>query len=406
MIINLRISLRSCLNMFLLFTFFVCKSRAQTSVDITNDSIRARKDIIDIVRNLTKKNTSKTEAKGNKKVFFSLLPVSGGTSEKGVAVSSINASFYLGNPENTKLSNISFYPATNFKSYFNFKVFPNLWLSNNKWNLPGKFEISRTEQNTYGLGANTSADSLNIIIYNLFSSYLTINREVLPDFFVGLGYNLDYYYNIIQDWNKSYPSEFEKYGLGTTSRSLSSGVTFNFLYDNRKNSVNPLNGLYSHLMLRINSHVLGSEYTWKSLYFDTRKYISFSKIRHRTLALWGLYWVTWGNVPYLNLPGNGLDYSGWTGRGYWRGRYRGRQMIYGETEYRFDLTSNGLLGGVLFVNAESFSEPDIEKFKYVLPSGGLGLRLKFNKYSDSNITADIGFGKGSFNYYISLNEAF
>jgi len=406
MIINLKISLRIYLNMFLLFAFYICNGQTQTSVDITNDSIRARKDIIDILQNLTKRNAKETEEKSKKKVFFSLLPVSGGASEKGVAVSSINASFYLGNSENTKLSNISFYPATNFKSYFHFKIFPNLWLSNNKWNLPGKFEISRTNQNTYGLGANTSEDSLNIIFFNLFSSYLTINREILPDFFIGLGYNLDYYYNISQDWEKSYPSEFEIYGLGTNSSSLSSGVTFNFLYDNRKNSVNPLNGLYSHLMLRINSHVFGSKYTWNSIYFDTRKYISFSNIRHRTLAFWGLYWVTWGDVPYLNLPGNGLDYSGWTGRGYWRGRYQGRQMINGETEYRFDLTRNGLLGGVLFVNAESFTEPDTKKFKYVLPAAGLGIRLKFNKYSDSNITADIGFGKSSVNYYISLNEVF
>jgi hypothetical protein len=81
-------------------------------------------------------------------------------------------------------------------------------------------------------------------------------------------------------------------------------------------------------------------------------------------------------------------------------------MIYGEAEYRFDLTKSGLFGGVLFINAESFIDPDTNRFKYVLPAAGLGCRLKFNKYSDSNITGDIAFGKDSFNWYISLNEAF
>jgi outer membrane protein assembly factor BamA len=406
MIIKLSISLRICLSMFLLFTFFVCKSRAQTPADITNDSILARKDLIDIVLSLTKRNVSKTEVKGNKKVFFSLLPVSGVASEKGVAVSSINASFYLGNSENTNLSNVSFYPSTNFSSYFQFKIFPNLWLNRNKWNVPGKLEFSRMNQNNYGLGANTSDDSLNVIFFDLFSINLNINREILPDFFIGMGYSLDDYYNISEGWDKSYPSEFETYSIGTSGRALSSGIIFNFLFDNRKNSINPLQGFYSNLRFRINSPVLGSDYNWKSLYFDTRKYISFSKIRHRTLAFWGLYWATWGDVPYLNLPGNALDYSGWTGRGYRRARYRGRQMIYGETEYRFDLTKSGLFGGVLFVNAESFTEPDTKRFEYILPAAGFGCRLKFNKYSDSNITADIAFGKGSFNWYVGLNEAF
>jgi hypothetical protein len=90
---KLRISLYSLLNVFLLLSFCVCKSRAQSSSGAINDSIRARKDIIDLALSLTKRKESKTENHGEKKVFFSLLPVSGGASEKGVAVSSINASF-------------------------------------------------------------------------------------------------------------------------------------------------------------------------------------------------------------------------------------------------------------------------------------------------------------------------
>jgi hypothetical protein len=404
--IRLKRSLRSYLAVFLLVLTVVQIGQSQTAALITNDSIKARKDLIDIALKLTKRSITNPGAHTDKKVFFSLLPVSGGSSEKGVAVSTINAAFYLGNPETTNLSNVSFYPSTNFSSYFQFKIFPNLWLSRNKWNVPGRLEFSRINQDTYGLGANTSDDSLNVIFFDLFSINLNINREILPDFFIGMGYSLDDYYNINEGWDKSYHSEFETYGLGTSGRSLSSGIVFNFLYDSRKNSINPLQGFYSNLKLRINSPVLGSDYNWKSIYFDTRKYISFSKIRHRTLALWGLYWATWGDVPYLNLPGNGLDYSGWTGRGYWRARYRGRQMIYAETEYRFDITKSGLLGGVLFVNAESFTEPDTKRFEYILPAAGFGCRLKFNKYSDSNITADVAFGKNSFNWYIGLNEAF
>jgi hypothetical protein len=398
--------LKSFLIGILLITIFIRESKTQTNIDVTDDSIQARIDLVDVFNKVTKRDTTKAAKHDNRKVFFSLMPLSGGSSGEGTTISAISASFHLGNPETTNLSNVTFYPSTNFASRFQFRIIPNIWLSNNSWFIPGKIEIAYMEQKTYGLGANSSKDSLNIISYNLMRFYFSINREIFTHYFAGIGYIFDDFYNIDQGWDKLYPSSFELYGYGTSSRALSSGLTFNLFYDSRKNIVNPLSGTYASAVLRINSQILGSDYDWQSFYFDARKYISFSKVRHRTLAIWGLYIATWGEIPYLDLPGTSLDYSGMSGRGYWPARYRGKQMIYGETEYRFDITNNGLWGGVIFVNAQSYTEPDTEKFKYIKPAIGTGLRLKFNKYSDSNMTFDIAAGIKSFNWYISLNEAF
>ena len=41
-----------------------------------------------------------------------------------------------------------------------------------------------------------------------------------------------------------------------------------------------------------------------------------------------------------------------------------------------------------------------EQIQACKTSRRFGLRLKFNKYSDSNITFDIAFGKESFNWYV------
>jgi hypothetical protein len=402
---DFRQSLCRSLISFLLLFLLVLNGLTQP-IDATNDSIQARKDLIDIFMKVTKWDTKQRKDQDEKKVFFSLMPMSAGTSENGVAFSSVNASFYLGDPVNTNLSNISFYPATNFASYYQLKVFPNLWLSGNSWNIPGKLEYSYISHDSYGLGTNTSEDSLNVINYNVFRLSMSLNREIYNHFFLGVGFAFDDFYNIKELWEKDYPSEFELYGFGTSGTAISAGPVFSILYDNRRNSINPLKGFFSTIALRINSENLGSTYNWKSFYWDTRKYISFSSVRHKTLALRSLCWVTWGEVPYLNLPAIGYDYNGWTGRGYHRGRYRGEQMLYGEAEYRFDLTRNGLWGGVAFVNAQSFTEPATGKFIYVKPAVGFGGRMKFNKYSDSNMTCDIAFGKGSFNWYVSLNEAF
>jgi hypothetical protein len=404
--LNRKIFLKVCPITFCLILFIFPRLKAQQTIDKVNDSLQARKDIIDIAIRAFKFDTSGKKVHGNKKVFFSLMPVSAGTSENGVALSSVNAAFYLGDPKTTNLSNISFYPATNFSSYYQFKVFPNLWLKNNSWNIPGKLEYSYISHDSYGLGTNTSIDSLNVINYNVFRASMSLNKEIYRYFFIGLGFAFDDFYNIEEQWDKDYPSEFKEYGLGTSGTAISFGPVFTILYDNRRNSINPLKGFFSTVAIRQNSKNLGSTYQWGSLYWESRKYVSFSNIRHRTLAMRSIYWATWGDVPYLNLPSIGYDYNGWTGRGYHRGRYRGTEMLYGEAEYRFDLTKSGLWGGVVFVTGESFKEPETKKFEYIKPTVGFGGRLKFNKYSDSNITCDIAFGKDSFNWYVSLNEAF
>jgi hypothetical protein len=400
------ISILRSLTLLILIFFLIPVVEAQTSNMLLTDSLKARKDLIDIAVRLFRVDTTARRTPEDKKVFFSLMPVSGGSSENGVSVSSVNAAFYMGDPLTTNLSNIAFYPTTNFASYFQFRIFPNLWLENNKWNIPARLEISYISHDSYGLGANTSADSLNVINYNVLRLSMSLNKEIFKHFFIGPGYTFDDFYNIEEQWDKDYPSEFSLYSTGTSGTTISTGPAIILLYDNRKNSINPLKGLYSTLTLRINSKYLGSTYKWQSVYFETKKYISFSRIRHKTLAIRGIYWATWGDVPYFNLPSTGYDYMGTTGRGYHRGRYRGTSMLYAEAEYRFDITRSGLWGGVIFANGQSYPEPDTQKFTYIKPAAGFGGRLKFNKYSDSNITCDLAFGKDSFNWYVTLNEAF
>jgi len=63
-----------------------------------------------------------------------------------------------------------------------------------------------------------------------------------------------------------------------------------------------------------------------------------------------------GNPPYLDLPSTGWDTYSNTGRGFIQGRYRRKNMVYLEAEYRFKVSKSGLLGGVVFANAQSLTE--------------------------------------------------
>src|SRR5262249_51838367 len=147
--------------------------------------------------------------------------------------------------------------------------------------------------------------------------------------------------------------------FNTTTYTLS-GVSFDMLYDSRDSTINPYRGIYASLSFEGNPTWLGSSQASSLLGAQFRAYLGLSdRMPRNVLAFW-FYGkgVTGGNIPYLALPSIGWDRQGTTGRGYIQGRFRGTAEMYGEAEWRFSLTRDGLLGGVLFVNAETFSRPD------------------------------------------------
>lgn len=82
-------------------------------------------------------------------------------------------------------------------------------------------------------------------------------------------------------------------------------------------------------------------------------------------------------------------------------------MIYFESEYRYKVSRNGLVGGVVFTNVESFSGDISPAYSKLFAGYGLGLHLRLNKYSNANICIDYGFGQnGSGGFFVNVGEVF
>ena len=153
---------------------------------------------------------------------------------------------------------------------------------------------------------------------------------------------------------------------------------------------------------------MGSDVNWQSLLIDARKYIHFPATSPNTLAFWTYDWFTVsGKPPYLNLANTACDTYLNMGRGYIQARFRGQNLVYFESEYRFKILNNGLIGGVAFLNAQSYTEQESKRFEVVSPGYGVGLRFKFNKFSNTNIALDYGWGShGSQGIFANLGEVF
>jgi hypothetical protein len=300
---------------------------------------------------------------------------------------------------------------TNFQyTQYNQTIFvslSNFYTNNDKWQFPGEFRYFNFPTTTYGLGSSSLSSSADNIDYSHLRFYRNVCRQVVPYTYVGVGYNLDYRWNIT-DYNQSkgLPSDFVKYGYTRTS--TSSGPSFNFVYDTRDNPNQVYSGTYVNFQFVSYLKPFGSNSNWNSLILEARKFFPLSKKWYTELAFWTYAWLTLnGHPPYLDLPSTGWDAYNNTGREYPAGRYRGLNMLYFETEFRFNILRNGLLGAVVFGNLQTFTEANGNFFGPIQPGVGAGIRIKFNKNTRSNVALDYGFGShGHSGFADNINDVF
>ena len=382
-----------------------------TEIHKNEKDISNQRDLIDIMaslvnsRGLAKHNSI---SKKTGRIHFSAAPGLGYTLSTGAAgILASNLAFYTTDSEVAKLSNIFADVVYTQNKQLITHIQGNLWTKNNGYNIVTDWRYLKYPQQTFGLGGHTSLDNSFDQDYSYLRLYQSVLKNMGRDFYAGAGYSLDYHWNITETSQDLFAiSDAQLYGL--PEKTVSSGFNINLLYDNRNNSINPDRGTYINFLFRQNLTFMGSDQNWQSLRVDVRKYYRFPSNSENVLAFWSFNWMTLGgNPPYLDMPSTGWDPYNNLGRGYIQGRFRGKNMFYLETEYRFKVSRNGLFGGVVFANAQTVSEWPSDKFEVIAPAAGLGMCVKFNKHSKTNIAIDYGFGSdGSRGFFVNLGEVF
>jgi outer membrane protein assembly factor BamA len=348
-----------------------------------------------------------------------------------------SAGLYLGLKEDTRVSSLAFNAAYTTKDQFLFFVKSNIYTNNNKLFLQGDLRYFIYNAYTWGLGTNApdSIQTNNALVwqgiqtgdiengypldYNYLKIHEVLNWKLSKNHYAGVGYHLDYFYNIkdnalqIEELPYEVTPHYlysEIYGFSTSKYALS-GLSLSYVFDSRDHMINPYEGYYVNVNYRYNFEFLGSSRNSSTLWTEFRTYLPMSdKPSRHLIGFWafGQFRVS-GRQPYMTLMALGEDQRTRSGRGYIAGRYRGENLIYGEVEYRFPISPcTKILGGVLFLNATTASNDsrNIDLFEYVRPGVGFGLRLMMNKNFRTNINIDFAFGKKSKGFYFSGTETF
>jgi hypothetical protein len=181
-----------------------------------------------------------------------------------------------------------------------------------------------------------------------------------------------------------------------TSRGL--GVVAN--WDSRDNTFATESGSFYQLTTLFYRSAFGSDYSYNDVQIDLRNF--FKTFSDHVIAVQGVGEFIDGSAPFQSLArfgGQNLM------RGYYDGRYRDKDGVALQVEYRIPVWWRiGIVGfaGVAQV-AERIGSFSMDRFWF---AGGVGLRFAWNPKERVNLRLDYGAGNNSSGLYITMTEAF
>jgi Omp85 superfamily domain len=374
-----------------------------------------------------KKKDSILIIKPIKNSFFLVIPIIGSQPATGFMYGAVGQYTFKGINLGDKYSAINLGITYTEKEQLIINFKNNVMLRDNKIFLSGDWRFYIFSQDNYGLGSdivptfgNNKPFDINAykepMEYNYLKFHQTISCKIKGDFYVGAGIHFDDY-SSIQDYNLNvakgifteHYSYNKKYGFSNTAYNVN-GLSLNMIFDSRDNQINTNHGWFANVNYRMNPALNKNQTASTVLFTEFRYFLPLSKKNDQhVFSIWAYgQFITSGKVPYLNLPAIGWDQRSRSGKGYTQGLFRGYNLAYLETEYRFPISRNHLLSGTFFTNFTSASDKDrdIHLFQYVQPAMGVGLRILIDKATRTNLVLNYALGNKSKAFYLNAGETF
>lgn len=280
---------------------------------------------------------------------------------------------------------------------YKFSVNPSIYFNLNKLVIQMPMSFGSTLDKFWGVGNKTIENGNEDYLREDYNVQLEVQVPPLLFFSDRSGFLLDFKHTEIVD-DLDNQILLDESVTGFKGGSLF-GVGLNLVWDRRDNLFYPTSGHYQ--FMKFITYTAPSDFTYSTFELDVRYY---KKIFNKPVLATNLYIKSVsGNAPFYELPALGGHQRM---RGYFQGRYRDRNYMSLQTEYRQFFTNR--FGFVAFAGFGDVSEEitglNLNDLKY---SFGGGLRYLFNKKENVNLRMDIGIGKdGNTGIYFGIEEAF
>jgi hypothetical protein len=272
----------------------------------------------------------------------------------------------------------------------------NLYTKDERYIVHWRNSFSNFPEKFWGLG-NSTPDS-NEENYE-FKQYLInpqVLRKISRKFYTGLLYEYQKVYEV--DYTSG--GLFDRQDVAGRHGSEVSGLGIIAAWDSRNHAFSPGKGLFAQVMAAQFSDVIRSGYNFYNYQLDLRNF--YTVFRKYVLAFQVMGYFTQGDVPLRNLAlFGGSDIM----RGYYAGRYRDKNILASQVEYRMPLVSR--FGLVVFGGAGRVSNR-LRNFSFqgIRYSIGGGLRFALKPADKLNLRVDYGVGYHTQGLYVTVSEAF
>lgn len=302
-------------------------------------------------------------------------------------------------PEN-RLSEFSTFTFATLENQYGFWVDHALYSDKNRWFFLGKLRAQSFPLRYYGIGVNTPSTYQARVHANQVWLRERILRRATGNWYAGVNVDIQYLWEVEFEWQPQISVQSVPAG-GKGSFNLGLGPSL--VYDSRENVLNVRDGLYAELSWLGYRQEFGSNFEFGQTFVDLRYFKSINK--RQVLALQAQGTFSSGEIPFNQLPLMGGESLM---RGYYLGRYRDRQLLAMQAEYRWlPFSFARRWGAALFFGvgtvAPTVSELTTSSWQL---SGGGGIRFLIFPDKDIYTRFDVGITPEGPGYYLFIGEAF
>ena len=296
----------------------------------------------------------------------------------------------------TRSSSLSAYAAGTAKGHIKSYVQLDRWSPGNSARWRVRLEHLSYPLPFFGLGPDTPDSAEEWYSSGVTTAQLSTQRRVNTAAYVHTG--VRYVRSRLREAETDH--QLTSGAIPGSSGSDVASAELGLVIDSRDNLGAPRSGTYARLVPSIAARAFGSDFAFRRLTLDARRYYTFGA--NHVAAFQLQYDGLAGTAPFDQMAMIGADSAM---RGYPRGRYRDNHAFTAQAELRSAHWRR--IGAVAFAGAGTVA-PSLSKLgaRAWYPTFGAGLRYLLAPRDRTVVRADLGIGRGSFGINVGIGEVF
>lgn len=328
-----------------------------------------------------------------------ILPIISYSPETKLALGAYGA-YYFGKSsatDSTPSSVARFTAAYTTRKQYLLSTSPDMYFEGGRFRAGGELSFARFSDKFFGIGNAAPSGAEEEYISRRVRVFLRGLRNVTNEIKAGLV--VDFEHSVVT--GRAAGGLLATLPIPGAAGATSAGFGAAFTFDTRNHIFTPSSGIYAETFLVFFPKNVLNDFGFSTYISDLRLF--FPIFANHVIGLQAYSRLTAGTPPFQRLSALGGPYRM---RGIYEGRYRDKQMLELQAEYRVPIA--GKWGLVAFAGSGDVTGSvggfALRDFKY---SAGAGIRYMIASDERVNIRLDYAFASGGVsNLYLTIEEAF